>query len=81
MSRERATSSKNLLDRLQSQGTTPVVNPRRGGPEILWQDAPAAVTPATALGYAVLTLLILLVITGVGMLTTGEHTTFIYQQF
>jgi len=58
-----------------------VVNPRRGGPEILWQDAPAAVTPATALGYAVLTLLILLVITGVGMLTTGEHTTFIYQQF
>lgn len=81
MSRERVTNLKSLLDRLQAAGATPVVNPRRGAPETLWRDARTAVTPATALGYALVTLLILLTITGVAMVTSGEHATFIYQQF
>jgi len=70
-----------VLDRLQSAGSTPVVNPRRGAPDALWSDVPTEPGGRALVGYLVATVAILVFVALTWVATNQGAPTFIYEQF
>jgi hypothetical protein len=78
MSRDRASTSASLLDRLQAHGQLPVVNPHKPGSAPALPAAPGA---ARAVAWFTLTLIALAAIVAATMILAGSAPTFIYSEF